>query len=114
MVRLSRGLPDYDWTDALRSENQGRRMAGYAWLYARPDPAAAETLVQTLTARENTNFGQYWAIQALQKCLPLTDIRTEAALKPELKTFLSGLPSDSDRHYELSKLLTPAAGQFQH
>jgi hypothetical protein len=114
MVRLSQGLSNYDWTDALRSENQGRRMAGYAWLYARPDPAAAELLVQTLTTRENTNFGQYWAIQALQKCLPLTDIRTEAALKPELKTFLSKLPSDSDRHYELSKLLTPAAGQPQH
>lgn len=113
MVRLSRGLPNYDWRDALRSDNQGRRMAGYAWLYARPDPAATELLVQTLTTRENTNFGQYWAIQALQRCLPLTDIRTRASLIQELNTFLAKLPSDSDRHYELSNLLNPEPGHPQ-
>ncbi len=114
MVRLSRGLPSYDWANALRSDNQGRRMAGYAWLYAKPDPEAANLLVQTLTKSENSNFGQYWAIQALQKCLPMTDIRTEATLIPELRMFLSRLPPGSDRHYELSRLLSPAPGHPQN
>lgn len=111
MVALSRRLPKYDWRDALRSDNQGQRMAGYAWLYARPDPAAAELLVSTLTTREDSHFGQYWAIQALQRSLPLADAETAGKLIPELKTFLSRLPTDSDRSYELSNLLNLPAGR---
>jgi hypothetical protein len=114
MVALSRRLPTYDWRDALRSDNQGRRMAGYAWLYAKPDPAAAELLVHTLTTREETHFGQYWAIQALQRCLPLAGAETVATLAPELRAFLSRLPSDSDRSYELTNLLNLLAGLSDH
>jgi hypothetical protein len=111
MVALSRRLPKYDWRDALRSDNKGRRMAGYTWLYAKPDPAAAELLVQTLTTGEDTHFGQYWAIQALQRSLPLADTKTVGTLIPELKAFLSRLPTDSDRSYELSNLLNMLAGR---
>lgn len=114
MVTLSRRLPNYDWRDALYSDNQGRRMAGYAWLYAKPDPAAAELLVHTLVTREETHFGQYWAIQALQRCLPFSDAETVATLTPELRAFLSKLPSDSDRSYELTNLLNLLTGLSDH
>jgi len=68
-------------------------------------------LVQTLTTGEDTHFGQYWAIQALQRSLPLADTKTVGTLIPELKAFLSRLPTDSDRSYELSNLLNMLAGR---
>jgi hypothetical protein len=110
MVSLSRKLPNYDWREALGSDDQGQRMAGYAWLYARPNPAAVEFLVHTLTIREDSHFGQYWAIQALQRSLPLANPETVGMVIPKLRAFLSRLPADSDRSYELSKLLNQLAG----
>jgi hypothetical protein len=114
MVALSPRLTNYNWRNALRSDDQGQRIAGYAWLYSKPDPAAAELLVQTLTTHEDANFGQYWAIQALQRSLPLVDTNTVATLTPKLREFLSNLPSDSGRYYDLSNLLNQLAGLPQH
>jgi hypothetical protein len=105
MVALSGQLSHYDWRKALQSNDPGTRVAGYAWLYAKPNRRAAELLVQTVTAREDTHFGQYWGLEALQKCLPMADAGTAAALTPQLKRFLAQLPTGSDRHYELSNLL---------
>ena len=65
--------------------------------------------MNTVTVREETHFGQYWALEALQRCLPLADAVTVAALTPKLKEFLSKLPTDSDRHYEPSNLLEQLA-----
>lgn len=109
MVALSGQLSHYDWRKALQSDDSGMRVAGYAWLYARPNRRAAQLLVQTVTAREDTHFGQYWGLEALQKCLPMADAGTVAALTPQLKEFLSTLPIGSDRHYELSNLLEQLA-----
>ena len=109
MVALSGQLSHYDWRKALQSDDPGMRVAGYAWLYARPNRRAAQLLVQTVTAREDTHFGQYWGLEALRKCMPTADASTAAALTPQLKGFLSKLPTDSDRHYELSNLLEQLA-----
>ena len=67
--------------------------------------------MNTVTVREETHFGQYWGLDALQRCLPLADAGTIAALTPKLKDFLSKLPTDSDRSYELSNLLNLSAGR---
>lgn len=109
MVALSGQLTHYHWRKALESDDPGLRVAGYAWLYAKPNPRAAQLLVNTVTVREETHFGQYWGLEALQRCLPLADAVTVAALTPKLKEFLSKLPTDSDRHYELSNLLEQLA-----
>jgi hypothetical protein len=113
MIALSGQLSHYHWRAALESDDPGRRVAGYAWLYAKPTPRAAELLVNTVTVREETHFGQYWGLEALQRCLPLADAGTVAALTPKLKEFLSKLPTDSDRHYELSNLLEKLAEPSQ-
>ena len=113
MVALSGQLSHYHWRTALQSDDPGRRVAGYAWLYAKPTPRAAQLLVNTVTVREETHFGQYWGLEALQRCLPLADADTVAALTPKLKDFLSKLPTDSDRHYELSNLLQQLAEPSQ-
>lgn len=106
MVALSREMPDYPWQEALSSDDRGRRVAAYAWLYAKPDADASRLLVRTLTTgREDTDFGQYWNLQALQRCLPLADPDTAATLTPELERFLRTLPADNPRYHELSDLL---------
>jgi len=113
MVALSSQLSHYHWRRALKADDPGQRVAGYAWLYANPTPRAAQLLVDTVTVSEETHFGQYWGLQALQRCLPLADPVTVAELTPTLKEFLPKLPTDSDRHYELSNLLERLAGPSQ-
>ena len=106
MAALAREMPDYPWQEALSSDDRGRRVAAYAWLYARPTADASELLTQTLTTgREDTDFGQYWNLQALQRCLQLADSDTAAALKPGLERFLPSLPPSNPRYHELSDLL---------
>lgn len=106
MVALAREMPDYPWQEALSSDDRGRRVAAYAWLYARPDADASRLLARTLTTRrEDTDFGQYWNLQALQRCLQLADPDTAATLKPELERFLPSLPPNNPRYHELFDLL---------
>lgn len=106
MVTLAREMPDYPWQEALSSDDRGRRVAAYAWLYARPDADASQLLARTLTTRrEDTDFGQYWNVQALQRCLQLADPDTAATLKPELERFLPSLPPNNPRYHELFDLL---------
>ena len=106
MAALAREMPDYPWQEALSSDDRGRRVAAYAWLYARPTADASQLLTQTLTTgREDTDFGQYWNLQALQRCLQLADPDTAAALKPGLERFLPSLPPSNPRYHELSDLL---------
>jgi hypothetical protein len=106
LVALAREIPDYPWQEAVSSNDRGRRVAAYAWLYARPDADASPLLARTLTSsREDTDFGQYWNLQALQRCLQLADPDTAARLKPELEGFLPSLPPNNPRHHELSDLL---------
>jgi hypothetical protein len=106
LVALAREIPDYPWQEAVSSNDRGRRVAAYAWLYARPNAGASLLLARTLTsAREDTDFGQYWNLQALQRCLQLADPDTAATLKPELERFLPSLPPNNPRHHELSDLL---------
>jgi murein L,D-transpeptidase YcbB/YkuD len=106
LVALASKMPDYPWQEALSSDDRGRRVAAYAWLYARPDADASRLLAQTLTTgHEDTDFGQYWDLQALQRCLQLADPHTAATLKPQLERFLPSLPPNNPRYHELADLL---------
>jgi len=106
MVTLARKMPDYPWQEALSSDDRGRRVAAYAWLYARPDADASRSLARALTTgQEDTDFGQYWNLQALQRCLQLADPDTAATLKPELERFLPSMPPNNPRYHELADLL---------
>lgn len=115
MVALAREMPDYPWREALSSDDRGGRVAAYAWLYARPNADASQLLVRTLTtAREDTDFGQYWNLQALQQCLQLADPDMASTLKPELERFLPSLPPNNPRYHELSDLLQQLPERHQY
>jgi len=102
---------DFDVTAHLGSEDRGRRLAAYAYLYANPDPRRAQELAAALMA-EDKPFGQYWAIRALRQLLArdrdALDLNTERSLRALHAQLLPG----TDRAYELAAALDrdPSAG----
>ncbi len=106
MVRFAPDASELDWTSALSSRDAGVRLAAYARLYARPEASGVQLLVKALTSKGEGAFGQYWGLRALRRCAALADTDTIAAVKPALEQFLTRLTPGSDRHYELSRLLS--------
>jgi hypothetical protein len=106
MIGLAARLDGFDASAALSAQDGGTRLAAYAFLYARPAMKHLEHLVDCVTDREDQNFGVYWGIQALGKNLKAEagDALPHGVIR-KLQQFLKTLPSGSDRHYELSRLL---------
>jgi len=96
----------FDAVAALRLSDPGMRLAGYAYMYVRRDPAAFAELVDALVDRENTALGQYWALQAVRRTLGRVD---PAALPADLAVRLAALraelPEGSSRRAELEEIL---------
>jgi hypothetical protein len=65
MVDVAKSLDAFDIESALRDADLGRRLIGYAYCFARPNPSQLETLVESVTRLEDKPFGQYWGLQAL-------------------------------------------------
>jgi len=112
MIALTRELQAFDVRGALKSKDQGRRLAAYAALYARPQPGLLEDLVAALTGQQQARFLTYWGIQAvgrvLKACQP-GGVPPEVRL--QLREFLNrGLTKGTDRHYELSRILREFEG----
>lgn len=105
MTSIIPSVANFDVTIALKDTNNGRRLAGYAYLYTKPEITLIGDLVDALLS-DSTPFGQYWAIQALGKILaqnPYQNISTDIYLK--LKNYYDRLQDGVDRKYELGKLL---------
>ncbi len=105
MIQIAKMLPAFDVDHALRSENRGERLAGYAYLYARPDPRHWPELVTAVTKREDKPFGQYWGIQAMQQMAAQGGADTVSSSRASLQVFLDSLQPGTDRYFELSRLL---------
>lgn len=106
MIKLMADIKDFDWTGGLQTNDHGRRLAAVAYLFAKADLQGLKPLIDALT-KEETAFGQYWAIQALARLaekFPLKDL--EETEKEKLKVFYNNLPKPSDRQYELRKILS--------
>jgi hypothetical protein len=101
--QLAKTADDFDWRSALTSEDRGIRLAGYAYLCARPQRGAAEPLVQALFQREDKPFGQYWALKALEAVAPQD--QAIAGFLPELKEFQRKLGPRTDRGRECGHLI---------
>lgn len=107
MISLLAGAaPDlFDVGAHLQDEaSGGRRLAGYAHVYANPDPRLTRQVVQALTA-EDTAFGQYWAIRALHRLVACDPLALEPNTRRELERFLATVEPASDRAYELRRVL---------
>lgn len=99
----------FDVMGNLSSKDRGKRLSAYAYLYSRqrPDTSLLDSLVNSLVNIEDKPFGQYWGLQALSRMLGRLD---RATLKPdtvaELDKLLGRLRPGTDRHYELSRILS--------
>jgi hypothetical protein len=105
MVGVVPRVPDFDPMRALRDDDAGMRAAGYAALYARPDPALLPEVVRALD-RESTAFLQYWAIRTVAGMLERADpAAVPDAVFEELRALLDRLPQGTSRREQLALLL---------
>jgi hypothetical protein len=94
---------------AIQSPKRLRKLVIISPTYkssTKADLQGLKPLIDALT-KEETAFGQYWAIQALARLaekFPLKDL--EETEKEKLKIFYNNLPKPSDRQYELRKILS--------
>lgn len=102
----------FDWRSALSSEDRGRRLAAYAYLYVRPQRGAGEPLAGTLLSREDKPFGQFWALQALRKVATADD--SLANFLPELRDYCRKLAHGTDRARECRLLIDSIEAKIQH
>lgn len=93
-------VEDFDVLAHLGSENRGLRLAGYAYLYAYPDPEKAANLVSALLS-EDKPFGQYWALRALSRIVD----RDPNSLDTHTRRRLVSLQADVGRNSDRGRLL---------
>jgi hypothetical protein len=105
MLSVAVSVENFDVVKALASDDAGERLQAYAFLYSKPTFSYLERLVATVTSGlEPWPFGQYWAIRAVGRIVENVDPKTiPMSVKRELRDFCIQLPTDTDRHFELSK-----------
>lgn len=109
MIALAPMLRQFDIAAALRGKDQGRLVAAYAALYARPDGAMLGELVRALTGRKQRAFAQFWGIKAAGKVLQASRPEDTPDALFQLREFLARvLKPGTDRHAELSQVLNGA------
>src|SRR5260370_27212228 len=69
MRGLAPRLPEASVLTWLKDPDHARRLAAYAFLYARPDFTQVDALIDSVANRHNPPFAQYWGIMALQKVI---------------------------------------------
>lgn len=105
MIETATSLPSFDISQALKDKDAGKRLTGYAYLYAKADYQYLEELVDAIIS-DHTPFGQYWGIQALGKILETsTNSKIDSNILNKLKPYYDKLGKGIDREYELGKLL---------
>jgi hypothetical protein len=106
MIRAAPGLSPGDVRDRLKEPSGGRRLAAYTALYGSPRIELLSDLVRTVKDIEDQSFSQYWGIQAIGKVIGIGDKgRIDRETIDELLRLLRELPPDSDRYYELKRVL---------
>jgi hypothetical protein len=106
MISLSANLSPDEINGALKEKDAGKRLVGYAALYAHPKADLLDELVDSVIAIEDRPFGQYWGIQAIGRVIGT--IRQEqigSHTIDTLQSFLERLKPGTDRYYELGRIL---------
>ena len=112
MMRESGNLSPDQVRKALADKDRGQRLIGYTALYKLPNPALLDDLVTSVTSIEDKPFGQYWGIQSIGAVIGKADQnQINLAVTKKLEAFLSRLETETDRHYELSRILRALASQ---
>ncbi len=90
-----------------QQSDDGRRLAGFAYLYANPNPEFTPLLANAIPA-DPTPFGQYWGIRALRKQVARDPSALDMNTRRRLERYLAGLGPNTDRAYELREVLNDA------
>jgi hypothetical protein len=106
MISLLNGVspPPFELPAYLNGEDEGQRLAAYAYLYANPDPALTPNIAATLT--KDKPFAQYWAIRTLRRQLLADPQALDLNTRRSLEEILATLGPGTDRGYELQQLLS--------
>jgi hypothetical protein len=96
----------FDVSAHLGSDNEGQRLAAYAYLYANPDPTYTQKIASTIT--RDKPFAQYWALRTLRRQVQLDDESIDLNTRRDLEALLGTLGTGTDRAYELRHLLAEA------
>jgi hypothetical protein len=106
MISMLNGVnpPPFELSAYLNSEDEGRRLAAYAYLYANPDPALTPNIAATLT--KDKPFAQYWALRTLRRQLLADPEALDLNTRRDLEGLLAALGPGTDRGYELQQLLS--------
>jgi hypothetical protein len=97
----------FDLSAYLNSEDEGERLAAYAYLYANPDSTLTQNIAATL-AKDNP-FAQYWALRTLRRQLRADPQALDWSTRRSLEGLLSVFAPETDRGYELRQLLNDVA-----
>lgn len=97
----------FDVAAYLNSENDGQRLAAYAYLYANPDPRFAPKIASALA--NDKPFGQYWGLKTLRRQVQTDPEALDFNTRRSLEELLGRLGPGTDRAYELRHLLQETA-----
>jgi hypothetical protein len=105
MIKVASSVQTFDLAAALSDNNNaGRRLAAYAYLFAKPDVNFFDPLIDALV-NDPLPFNQYSAIQALKRIQDRQPYSTLSFSRfTKLKTYYDHLVNAEDRKYELGKI----------
>jgi hypothetical protein len=102
MVAVVPRVPGFDPVQAIGDPADGARLAGYAYLYGRPDPARLAEVVGA-AVEERSPVVQYWAIRTVAVLMERTDVAVvPETVVAQLRALMDRLPVDSSRHAQLA------------
>ncbi|NGN64161.1 hypothetical protein G5C51_09620 [Streptomyces sp. A7024] len=101
----------FDPAPYLESADRGLRLAGYAALYAGGNPSFIPRLATAVT-EEDKPFGQYWALQALDKQLRYAPRALDSASADLLEHHLRDIPYREDRARRIREILLRERGRI--
>ncbi|MDC2958198.1 hypothetical protein PO587_27520 [Streptomyces gilvifuscus] len=104
MIRLLRGVRDFDVDQYLHSGDPGLRLAAAAYLYANPDPVWGPALAEAAVA-EDKPFNEYWALKALREVFRGHCEQLDDATRTLLQRRMHELGPGVDRSEQIRKLL---------
>lgn len=107
MMAVAPKLNRFNVKEALQNEDDdGKRLAGYVYLYAVPDANHLDDLVKSVKEIDRTPFGQYWGLQAIGRVIEKkADGSISIHVIDQLKELLGRLKPGTDRYYVLSNIL---------
>jgi uncharacterized membrane-anchored protein YhcB (DUF1043 family) len=96
----------FDVAGHLNSDDEGQRLAAYAYLYANPDTSYTQKVAETIT--KDKPFAQYWALRTLRRQVQVDPEALDLNTRRYLEGLSETLGSGTDRAYELRQLLREA------